>query len=491
MRRPNEREWTYMRKDGSSVPVNLSITALHDEKGRISGFLKVAYDITERKRNEATILHMAHHDALTGLPNRTLLMDRIDMAIRHARRAQGRVAVLMMDLDHFKRVNDSLGHQAGDQLLLAVARRLADSVRDTDTVARLGGDEFVVLLAEAGAREQIQRTVDRIVERIAAPVTINDQEILVTPSIGGCLFPMDGQDATTLLKNADTAMYFAKSAGRSNSQWFAQSMHQQAEEKLALAAAMRRGLDTGQFFIEYQPEVCLRTGKVLGLEALVRWQHPKRGVVPPAEFIALAEETGLIIPLGEWVLRTACREVMQIQQNSGERIALAVNVSPRQLQQSGWPEAVRRALGDSGLNPQLLELEITEGMLMQNPDESAKLLATLRLQGVGIVIDDFGTGYSSLAYLTRFPIDKIKIDRSFVRDLTFDVTDAAVIDAVIAMSHSLKIRVIAEGVETPEQLRYLRERGCDEAQGYHFSTPVPADQVADLLKDLPGRLAPG
>ncbi|TXH05532.1 MAG: bifunctional diguanylate cyclase/phosphodiesterase [Nevskiaceae bacterium] len=364
-------------------------------------------------------------------------------------------------------------------------------MRDTDTVARLGGDEFVVLLAEAGSREQIQRTVDQIVQRVTAPVAINDQEILVTPSIGGCLFPDDGQDAGTLLKNADTAMYFAKSAGRSNSQWFTQAMHQQAEEKLALAGNMRKALDTGQFFIEFQPEVCLKTGKVMAVEALVRWRHPKRGVVPPAEFIALAEETGLIIPLGEWVLRTACREVVNLQKACGAPLALAVNVSPRQLQQKDWSETVRSALLDSGMNPRHLELEITEGMLMQNPDESAELLDALRQQGVGVVIDDFGTGYSSLAYLTRFPIDKIKIDRSFVRDLTFDVTDAAVIDAIIAMSHSLKIRVIAEGVETPEQLHYLRERGCDEAQGYHFSKAVTADQIPALMQTLTARLSAG
>jgi diguanylate cyclase (GGDEF)-like protein/PAS domain S-box-containing protein len=481
---PDEREWTYVRKDGTRMPVNLSITALHDEHGTINGFLNVAYDITERKRTEATILHMAHHDALTGLPNRSLLMDRIDMAIRHARRADGRVAVLMMDLDHFKRVNDTLGHQAGDQLLLTVARRIREGLRETDTVARLGGDEFVVLLADAGTREEVRRTVEQIVQRVTQPMAIDGHEILITPSVGGCLFPDDGDDASTLLKNADTAMYAAKAAGRSNSQWFNHEMSRQTEEKLALAGALRRAIDDGQFSIHYQPEVDLASGRAVGVEALIRWQHPKLGAVSPNDFIPLAEETGLILPIGEWVLKTACVENVRIGKACGQPLVLAVNVSPRQFQQKNWISVVRAALDESGLPPAQLELEITEGMLMQDPKESAEMLRAIRKLGVGVVVDDFGTGYSSLSYLTRFPIDKIKIDRSFVRDLTLDATDAAVIDAIIAMAHSLKICVIAEGVETPEQLAYLRERGCDQAQGYYFGKAVSVIELPALLGSL-------
>ena len=477
----DEREWTYVRKDESLLPVNLLVTALYDENNKISGYLTVAYDITERKRTEATILHMAHHDALTGLPNRVLLMDRIDMAVRRARRAKGKVAVLLMDLDHFKRVNDSLGHHAGDQMLLLVAKRIQDGMRDGDTVARLGGDEFVIVLADPGNPDELKGIVDSIVKRISEPMVIDEQEILVTPSIGGCLFPDDAQDGVTLLKNADAAMYHAKSLGRSNNQWFSEEMQQQAEEKLALTGALRRALDQRQFAIHYQPEISLKTGEVVGLEALIRWHHPKRGSISPEDFIVLAEETGLIQPIGEWVLTTACQENVRLQKKIGRPLMLAVNVSPRQLQQKTWLQTVRTALEESGMQATHLELEITEGILMQNPEASVAMLSELRKLGVSIVVDDFGTGYSSLSYLTRFPIDKIKIDRSFVRDLTMDVTDAAVIDAIIAMAHSLKIRVVAEGVETEEQLHYLRERGCDQVQGFYFSKAVFAEEIPELL----------
>jgi diguanylate cyclase (GGDEF)-like protein len=484
---PDEREWTYLRKDHTMLPVNLQVTALRDENGTVNGYLKVAYDITERKRTDATILHMAHHDALTGLPNRALLMDRIDMAVRRARRAGGRVAVLLMDLDHFKRVNDSLGHQAGDQLLVTVAQRIQQSLREGDTVGRLGGDEFVIVLSEAGTQKDLTRIVDAMVVRISQPMEVSGQEILITPSIGGCLFPADGEDATTLLRNADAAMYYAKSRGRSNSQWFSQEMQQQAEEKLALTSALSRALDQYQFSIHYQPEVSIRTGQVVGFEALIRWHHPTRGPISPDDFIALAEETGLIHPIGEWILRESCKDNVRLQKELGRPLMLAVNVSPRQLQQKNWPDIVRSALEQSGMPATQLELEITEGMLMQDPIASAAMMRELRKLGVSIVVDDFGTGYSSLSYLTRFPIDKIKIDRSFVRDLTLDVIDAAVIDAIIAMAHSLKICVIAEGVETSEQLQYLRGRDCDQGQGFYFSPGVPAQDRVHVIEKLMSR----
>lgn len=477
----DESEWTYLRKNGERIPVQLNITALHDDDGKLTGFLKVAYDISERKRTEAFIMRMAHHDALTGLPNRVLLMDRLEMAIKHAHKNQELVGVLLLDLDHFKRVNDSLGHHAGDQLLIALSKRLEQELREDDTLARLGGDEFVIVLPEIESRESMQLAVDRILQRIAFPVVVDEQELMVTPSIGGAIYPLDGRDAQTLIKNADAAMYSAKAAGRSNAQWFNEEMLRLNREKLQLTSALKPALDSDQFHLVYQPEICLRTGRIIGLEALIRWQHPELGNITPEQFIPLAEESGLILPIGEWVLKTACMEVARLSKEVGQTLEVAVNVSPRQLQQKNWIDQIKNALAISGLPPTRLELEITEGMLIQNPQESADLLREVRRLGVSVVIDDFGTGYSSLSYLTRFPIDKLKIDRGFVRDLTVDVNDAAIVDAIIAMSHSLGLTVLAEGVETEDQLRYLRERNCNEAQGYLFSPAVRADKVAATL----------
>ncbi|MFI4979496.1 MAG: EAL domain-containing protein [Nevskiales bacterium] len=484
----DEREWTYVRKDGVRLPVNVAITAMRDDAGKVSGFLKVAYDITQRKQAEAFIRHMAHHDALTGLPNRMLLLDRLEMAIRQAQRHGSQLAVLMMDLDHFKRVNDLLGHPIGDQLLLNISNRLKNRMREIDTVARLGGDEFVLVLTDVRRREDLQPVASAIIKAISAPMFIDGHELLVTPSIGGCMFPVDGGDATTLLKNADTAMYHAKSAGRNNFQWFTQSMLKQTEEKLALGTALRRAIESGELSIHYQPEVSLRDGRVTGMEALARWTNARQGTVSPDRFIPVAEETGLILQLGEWVLRTACHECAAIEQRMGRRIMLAVNVSTRQFQQKEWPQIVRSALEESGLGADSLEIEITESMLMQNPEESAEMLRALRRLGVTVVVDDFGTGYSSLSYLTRFPIDKIKIDRSFIRDLATDAADAAIINAIIAMAHSLNIRVVAEGVETEQQQHYLQQRGCDQAQGFHYSKAVAAGDFEALLTEIESRV---
>jgi diguanylate cyclase (GGDEF)-like protein len=406
------------------------------------------------------------------------------MAIRHAQRHDQQVAVLMMDLDHFKRVNDLLGHPIGDQLLLTISQRLRRCVREVDTVARLGGDEFVVVLTEVRQREMLLPIVEQITHSISQPMLIEGHELLVTPSIGGCLYPHDGTDATTLLKHADTAMYQVKAAGRSNFQWFSAAMLQQTKDKLAMGTALRRAIESQELSIHYQPEICLRDGRVAGMEALVRWRSPAGGDVSPDRFIPVAEESGLILQLGEWVLRTACHEAAGIRRSLDRDIMLAVNVSPRQFQQKEWPLIVREALRDSALDPSSLEIEITESMLMQNPEESAAILRALREIGVTVVIDDFGTGYSSLSYLTRFPIDKLKIDRSFVRDLATDAADAAIINAIISMAHSLDIRVVAEGVETEEQLRYLQERGCDQVQGFRYSQAVPAGEFPRLLAGI-------
>jgi diguanylate cyclase (GGDEF)-like protein/PAS domain S-box-containing protein len=473
------QETEIVRADESRVTISFSAGPLYKD-GRIFAVVGTAEDITERKRAEAYIRHSAQHDALTGLPNRALLLDRLEMAMRQARRQGSQVAVLMIDLDHFKRINDSLGHQFGDQLLLNVSRQLNKSVRDIDTVSRLGGDEFVVVLTDVHSREELLPVIAKITDAISTPVTIDGHELMVTPSIGGCFYPQDGVDSTALLKHADVAMYHAKASGRSNIQWFTEVMLQETVERLALGNALRRAVENHEMSVHYQPEICLKSGRMIGMEALLRWDHPERGLIEPTRFIQAAEETGQIISLGEWALKTACKEAVRIQRRTGQPLTLAVNVSPRQFQRQDWLKVVQSALDESGLKAQHLELEITEGLLMHNPEESALMLRRLRTLGVTVVIDDFGTGYSSLSYLTRFPIDKIKIDRSFVRDLSTDVADAAIINAIIAMAHSLDIRVIAEGVETQAQQDYLRERGCDEAQGYYFSAALSPERFAEL-----------
>jgi len=473
------QETEIVRADRSRVVISYSAGPLYKD-GRISAVVGTAEDITERKRVEAYIRHTAQHDTLTGLPNRALLLDRLEMAMRQSRRKGSQVAVLMIDLDHFKRINDSLGHAFGDRLLLNVSEQLKKSIRDIDTVSRLGGDEFVVVLSDVQCRAEMAAVIAKITDAISTPVTIEGHEVLVTPSIGGCFYPQDGDDTSALLKHADVAMYHAKASGRSNIQWFTEAMLQETVERLALGSALRRAVDNHEMSLHYQPEICLKSGRMVGMEALLRWKHPERGFIAPVRFIQVAEETGQIIALGEWALNTACREAARIQRCTGQPLILAVNVSPRQFQQPDWIEMVQSALRQSGLAPHHLELEITEGLLMRNPEESAALLRSLRALGVTVVIDDFGTGYSSLSYLTRFPIDKIKIDRSFVRDLVTDAADAAVINAIIAMAHSLDIRVIAEGVESHAQQAYLRERCCDEAQGYYYGAAVPIERFMAL-----------
>ncbi len=485
----DEREWTCVRKDGSRVPVQIALTALRDEAGQLSGFLKVAHDITARKRAEAFIHHMAYHDALTGLPNRVLLLDRLAVALRQAERHGDQVAVLLMDLDHFKRINDLLGHHIGDQLLVTIADRIEHVVRAIDTVARLGGDEFVLVLTEVRARADVEAVIAKLFKVVAAPVHVESHELQVTPSVGGCLFPADGGDAATLLKHADAAMYQAKARGRNAVQWFTATMLQESQEKLELGQALRHALGRGELALHYQPELSLRTRRVIGLEALVRWQRGDVGI-PPDRFIPLAEDSGLIMALGEWSLRRACEDCVQLQRQLGRRLSVAVNVSPLQFQQPGWPATISTALRASGLHANQLELEVTESMLMQNPEEAAETLRAIRALGVGIVIDDFGTGYSSLAYLTRFPVDKIKIDRSFVHNLPSDSNDAAVIDAILAMAQRLGMRVIAEGVEREDQQHYLRRQGCDEVQGFLYSQGLPVAELPLRLDAIEASCTP-
>jgi len=447
------------------------------------GVVAIVRDITERKQAEERISHMAHHDALTGLPNRTLLEDRIRQAMLHAQRAGRCVTVVFMDLDNFKLINDSLGHKAGDELLKTVAARMVQCVRQTDTVMRLGGDEFVIVLADQSEQmEAITPTLQKLREAIAEPIHIGGQTLEVTSSMGLAIYPADGADSDTLLMNADAAMYQAKAMGRNNYQFYTAQMNARVQEKLLLQEGLRNALLREEFFLAYQPQVDLRTGRIIGIEALLRWRHPEKGVVPPAEFIGLAEETGLIVPIGAWVLRTACKQAKAWQDAGMPALGMSVNVSARQFKDNGLTTQVTQALRESGLEARHLDLELTESLIMQNLPHAVAVMRELRALGIQFSIDDFGTGYSSLSALKRFPIERLKLDRSFVCDLPDDEDDKAIATAVVLLAHELKLKVLAEGVENEEQHRFLRRCGCDEMQGYYFSRPLEARDMEKFLK---------
>lgn len=479
---PEESEWTYIRKDGGRVPVHLAINAMLDLDGDLDGFLAMAYDISDRVRSQACIQHLAHHDALTDLPNRVLLQDRLDQALRRARRDGTQVAVLMLDLDHFKRINDSLGHHVGDDLLLRVAQRLSSELRQVDTVARTGGDEFVIVLPGVKEVADVDQVVEQLLTALGRPMPVDRHEMIVTPSIGICLFPRDGEDPRTLLKHADTAMYQAKDAGRGGYKYFRPQMLHANERRLETESALRKALQTHQLSLAYQPQIDLLSGSLVGCEALLRWRHAELGQVSPASFVPLAEEMGLIQPIGEWVIREACRQAIELRDRLGLAIRVAVNISPRQFIRGDLVSIIRSALAESGLPPEALEIEMTEGVLVRNSAQAIDFLHRIRELGIRVAIDDFGTGYSSLSYLTRFPIDKLKIDQSFIRDLSVDANDAAVTSAIIVMAHTLHLTVIAEGVENPEQVAFLQDRGCNVAQGFYFGSPMPADEFAQAAR---------
>ena len=475
------------RKSGEVYPKWLSITVVRNEKGDISNYIALFSDITERKASYERIQHLAHFDALTNLPNRALLNDHLDLAIAVANRSQTQLAIIFLDLDRFKVVNDSLGHHAGDLLLQVVSERLKNCVREIDTVARLGGDEFVILLGSIRDPSDAARVAQKVVETIAIPFMLDGNEVNIGTSIGIGIYPENGLDRPTLLKNADAAMYHAKENGRNNFQFFSSVMNDKAFERLALENDLRRALKGEEFFLHYQPQIDVQTGKIVGAEALIRWQHPERGLVPPFNFISLAEKCGLIIPIGEWVLKTACAQNIAWQKEGLPPILTAVNISAQQFKQKNFKESIMQILGDTGLAPHLLELEITESAFMENAESMLESLHSLKEIGLHLSIDDFGTGYSSLSYLKHFPIDKLKIDRSFVMDITDDSRNNAIIETIIHLGHNLKLKVIAEGVETAEQLATLRKLQCDEIQGYYFSRPLSHhDFVAFAKKNRQG-----
>ncbi|WP_158296442.1 putative bifunctional diguanylate cyclase/phosphodiesterase [Nocardioides albidus] len=479
----DEAEWTYRRKDGSLVPVHEWIVPLAPEDGGPGGFLVVAYDITQRIEARERIEHIVTHDSLTNLPNRSLLVRHLDHALERAERDGVELALVLIDLDQFKRINDSLGHHIGDELLIVVAERLLAWTRADDMVARLGGDEFVIVLEDLVPGTDLERRLEELMTDVLAPVVVHGYELAVTGSLGGACFPADGRDAATLLKYVDIAMYQAKAAGRNGICWFEPQMLVDNNDRLSLSAALRQALELDELSLVYQPQVDLASGEVVGVEALARWISPTLGAVPPDRFIPVAEDGGMITQLGGWVLTTACTALARMQEQLGRPLRLAVNVSPRQLRGRAWLEEIASAIETAGIEPSQLEVEITEGLLIEDHGDVVAMLESLRSLGVSIVVDDFGRGYSSLAYLTRFPIDKLKIDRSFVQEISV-AENAAIVDAIIVMAHALGMTVVAEGVETEAQERYLRERGCDEVQGYLYSPGVPAgslDMVARAI----------
>jgi diguanylate cyclase (GGDEF)-like protein len=455
-------------------------------KGRLDRELllrSMQYSI-ERKRYQVQLEHQANYDALTGLPNRNLLHDRLRQSV-YGQRLPRAVAVVFIDLDHFKFVNDSLGHSVGDELLKAMGERLRVTLRDGDTVARLGGDEFVLILNDQSSEEVIYRGMQRITAQLAEPIEINGKELVVTCSAGISLYPQDGTDVDTLLKNADAAMYRAKEHGRNNFQFYTAEMNERVNERLALENALRRAIERREFLLHYQQRVDLRTGAIMGAEALVRWMHPEWGLVRPARFIPLAEETGLIVPIGEFVLREACRQARAWLDDGLKPGVVSVNLSARQFRQEGLVRLVSRVLEETGLDPCHLEMELTESMVMHNVDAAIATLQGLKSLGISLSVDDFGTGYSSLAYLKNLPIDKLKIDRSFVRDIGAgtDPNEGVLAQAIISLGHNLHLHVVAEGVETDAQLRFLRKYKCDEVQGFFYGEPVePALHAALLAK---------
>ncbi len=476
-------ECAVRRKDGSQMWFCANVRAV-SEDGVLVGYEGTNEDITVRKVAEERIQFLAYYDALTGLPNRTLFQDRLDKALAGARRQGNKIALLFLDLDGFKIINDSLGHAVGDLLLQEVAERLKKWGREQDTVARLGGDEFLIMLTQVRELPDVAVAAERLMDAMTAEFVVQGHSLNVSCSIGVSMFPEHGTDCETLIKNADAAMYGAKDSGRNSFRFFAEDMNTQAVERLSLGNSLRSALGKNELFLMYQPQVHLATGRVTGLEALLRWQHPDLGLVPPDKFIRIAENSGLIIPIGEWVLRTACRQAKKWQDEGLPAISVAVNVSAVQFRQQGFCDLIRSVLHETGLAAEYLELELTESLLLANADVTLSVLRELKSMGLTLAIDDFGTGYSNFTSLRQFGVSKLKIDRSFIRDVATNPEDSAITAAIISMAKSLRLKVIAEGVENEAQMSMLRAHQCDEIQGYYFSRPLTVDHVADKLRGV-------
>jgi diguanylate cyclase (GGDEF)-like protein/PAS domain S-box-containing protein len=471
-----------IRRDGHESAIEDSAAPIHDRGGHGTGAVIVFHDVSAARSMSLQMTHSANHDFLTDLPNRMLLNDRLTQAIALACRYRHKLAVLFLDLDSFKHINDSLGHAIGDKLLKAMGERLLATVRKSDTVSRQGGDEFVVVLSPIVRSEDAALSVTKIIAAVIAPYSIDQHDLHVSVSVGISIYPDDGADAEALIQNADNAMYHAKEQGSNTYRFFKEDMNVQAVRRQSLEASLRRALERHEFVLHYQPKINLKSGRITGVEALIRWHHPERGLIPPAEFIPIAESCGLIVPIGRWVLRQACMQARKWQIAALPQIRMAVNISSVEFRDKNFFENLRATLSETGLDSRHLELELTESVLMQHVESTAFVLGELRALGVHLAVDDFGTGYSSLSYLSQFPINSLKIDKSFVQKINSERDDAPIISAVINMGQSLKQRVIAEGVETLEQLAFLQSRGCEEGQGFYFSCPVVAEEFAKLLE---------
>ena len=472
------------RMDGSVIWISENARAVRNADGSVQFFEGTVIDITERRQHEAELEYQANHDSLTGLPNRSLLRDRIEQAIAKAQRDAMRVAVVFVDLDHFKLINDSLGHHIGDRLLLEVADRLMTCVRSHDTVARQGGDEFVLVLNEQHDADETLSIVKRLLDVVSQPWLHNGQEYGLGCSIGISCYPRDGDNPDALLRCADIAMYKAKASGRSTHHTYTPELNQAVSDRLEVQNNLRYALERDEFRVYYQPRVDVASGRIIGAEALIRWECPGKGLIPPDHFISIAEETGLIIPIGQWILQEACRQNRAWQRAGLPSISVSVNLSPIQFRHAGLVQSVADALQQAELDPAWLELELTESFVMHDAERINVAMQSLKALGVDIAVDDFGTGYSSLSYLKRFPVDRLKVDKSFVRDIDSDPDDAAIVRAIITLGHALGLKVVAEGVETPAHLAFLQQHGCDELQGYLFSRPVPAAEMETLLRNM-------
>ncbi|MEW6163429.1 MAG: EAL domain-containing protein [Pseudomonadota bacterium] len=470
------------RKNGETFPKWLSISVVRDATGQVANYIGSFIDISERKASEERVRHLAHHDALTNLPNRFSLHERLAQALGFAVRNRKLLALMMIDLDNFKTINDTLGHQTGDRLLIEVAQRLAQAVRTSDIVARLGGDEFVVVLPDIDTPADAAHVAEKILQTVARPYAIDGQSLRTSPSIGICLHPDDADSSNDLLKKADVAMYHAKAQGRANYQFFTDELQQATMARIAMENDLRAAIEAGEFELFYQPQLDLRTGRISGVEALLRWRHPERGLVSPADFIPVAEETGLIMPLGDWVLREACRQLAAWQAAGIADIRMSVNLSANQFLDPRLALRIAEILTDNAVAAAMLDLEVTESMSMRSPEDTVALMDALTHQGMSLSIDDFGTGYSSLSYLKLFPIRTLKIDRSFVRDIETDPNDAQICDVTVLLAHKLGLETVAEGVETPGQLKYLLSIGCERIQGFLISRPLPAPEVAAFIR---------